>query len=63
MKVRRFGEDKRSINCDGNECVSIDESDVPEGTDLKFDEVLLDSGECSAFAFLTDYAKQVNKKR
>jgi hypothetical protein len=53
---------KKAINCDGKELTWVEESDVTEEADLKFDEIYLESGECSALEFLTGYAKQINKK-
>lgn len=52
----------KTLNCDGRKPFEwIPYSDVNEETDLKYDEIYLDSGECAALEFLSEFAKQ--KKR
>ncbi len=50
------------MNCPARGQVWLEDEDVTEEADLKYDEIFLDSGECSALEFLVDYAKRINKK-
>jgi hypothetical protein len=50
------------MNCPARGQVWLEAEDVTEEADLKYDELFLDFGECSALEFLADYAKQINKK-
>lgn len=52
---------EKVLNCSRGQ-VWLEAEDVTEEADLKYDEIFLDSGECSALEFLADYAKRINKK-
>jgi len=41
----------------------IPETDVTEDADLKYDEIYLESGECSALKFLSNFVKQKRKEK
>ena len=50
---------ERALTCDGKKPEEwIPYSEVNEETDLKYDEIYLASGECSALEFLSEYIKQ-----
>lgn len=53
---------EKVMNCPARGQVWLEAEDVTEEADLKYDEIFLDSGECSALEFLADYAKRINKK-
>ncbi len=54
---------EKVMNCPARGQVWLEAVDVTEEANLKYDEIFLDSGECSALEFLADYAKRINKKR
>jgi hypothetical protein len=54
---------EKAVTCDGKKPdMWIPFSDVNEETDLKYDEIYLDSGECSALEFLSAFIKQKKQK-